>query len=72
MDSYVYEDLQELQEQHWWFRARREILSKVIHSLSLPANCDILEIGCGTGGKLLMLGGFGNVCGMEMNEEAVQ
>ena len=72
MDSYVYQDLQELQEQHWWFRARREILSEVIHSLALPANCDILEIGCGTGGNLSMLGGFGNVCGMEMHEEAAQ
>lgn len=72
MDNYVYQDLQALQEQHWWFKARREILSKVFRSLALPTNCDILEIGCGTGGNLMMLGDFGNVCGMEMHEEAVQ
>jgi SAM-dependent methyltransferase len=72
MDHYVYQDLQELQEQHWWFKARRELLSEVLNSLMIPSNSDILEIGCGTGGNLSMLSDFGNVCGMEMHEEAAQ
>lgn len=71
MDNYVYEDLRELQEKHWWFKARREILTTVLHDLSLPAGCDILEIGCGTGGNLAMLENFGQVYGMEMHDEAV-
>ena len=72
MDEYVYEDMRELQDKHWWFRARKEILTNVFGSLPLPEDCDILEIGCGTGGNLRMLGGFGRVSGMEMHEEAVQ
>lgn len=72
MDNYVYEDLREHQEEHWWFKARREILTVAIGDLGLPADADILEIGCGTGGNLEMLGRFGNVLGLEMHEEAVE
>jgi 2-polyprenyl-3-methyl-5-hydroxy-6-metoxy-1,4-benzoquinol methylase len=72
MDDYVYEDLRKHQEEHWWFKARREILSSVFGSLALPADAEILEIGCGTGGNLAMLGTFGHVSGIEMREEAVQ
>jgi len=72
MDNYVYEDLREHQEEHWWFRARREILMRVFGSLALPPEAEILEIGCGTGGNLAMLDRFGKVCGVEMHEEAVQ
>lgn len=72
MDNYVYEDMRELQDKHWWFRARRDILTNVISNLALPKNCDILEIGCGTGGNLQMLASFGNVSGLEMHDEAVQ
>jgi len=72
MDVFVYQDMRKLQEEHWWFRARREILTEVLEGLALPADADILEIGCGTGGNLLMLDGFGTVCGMEMHEEAAR
>ncbi|NQX88405.1 MAG: class I SAM-dependent methyltransferase [Halioglobus sp.] len=70
MDLYAYQDMRRLQEEHWWFKARREILSEVLSGLRLPRDADILEIGCGTGGNLLMLSRFGNVCGMEMHEES--
>lgn len=70
MDNDVYEDLREHQEEHWWFRARREILTQALRSLELPPDSEILEIGCGTGGNLAMLGSLGNVCGVEMHEEA--
>ncbi len=70
MDNDVYEDLREHQEAHWWFRARREILTRALRGLSLAPDSEILEIGCGTGGNLAMLAEFGNVCGVEMHEEA--
>lgn len=72
MDNYVYEDLREHQEEHWWFKARREILTRALRGLDLPPDSEILEIGCGTGGNLEMLGALGNVCGVEMHEEACQ
>jgi SAM-dependent methyltransferase len=55
------------QNEHWWFRARREILERVIGRLSLPAHPDLLEIGAGTGGNLAMLGRYGNLAAVEMD-----
>ena len=72
MDNHVYKDMAELQEHHWWFKARKEILGRVLHGIDLPENCEILEIGCGTGGNLSMLASLGTVYGMEMNKQAAQ
>jgi SAM-dependent methyltransferase len=70
MDENVYYDMTVLQEQHWWFKARREILHQSLQQLNLQTDCQILEIGCGTGGNMEMLAEFGSVVGMEMNEFA--
>ncbi len=56
---------------HWWFKGRREIISHIISEMDLRPNASILEIGCGTGGNLEMLSQFGNVSGMEMNNNAL-
>ena len=49
---------------HWWYRARREILQRVIER-RVGRVGRLLEIGCGTGSNLQMLRGFGNVEGIE-------
>jgi SAM-dependent methyltransferase len=71
MERVVYEQMVELDERHWWYRARREVLSALIARLAQPpAKCRILEIGCGTGHNLPMLGSFGHVDALELDEEA--
>jgi SAM-dependent methyltransferase len=61
----------ELDERHWWYRARREIIADLIRrEAKLPENAQILEIGCGTGHNLPMLSGFGHVEGLELDDEA--
>jgi len=71
MERIVYERMAELDSRHWWYRARREILGRLIERrLRLPADARILEIGCGTGHNLPMLGRFGQVDGIEIDEEA--
>lgn len=72
MNPDVYRDMAMIQEEHWWFAARREILAAVIERLPLPDRnvARILEIGCGTGGNLQMLGRFGQVRAVEGNNFA--
>lgn len=56
---------------HWWYRARREILSDYLKRWGgLPGDARILEIGCGTGHNLPMLAEFGEVDAIEIDETA--
>ena len=70
MDAKFYTQMAALEERHWWFVARRRILTRLLTSLSLPCNAQILDAGCGTGGNLPMLAGFGQVYAMELDERA--
>lgn len=70
MEREVYDRIREAEHDHWWFTARREILSDQIASLGLGPESRILEVGCGTGGNLAMLSQFGQVTAIEPDEEA--
>jgi SAM-dependent methyltransferase len=71
MDRAVYQRMAEHEGEHWWFSARRQILETLIGRLlgGRPAP-RLLEIGCGTGGNLPMLQGFGAVEAVEYDAEA--
>ncbi|MCY7398729.1 MAG: class I SAM-dependent methyltransferase [Sphingomonas bacterium] len=71
MDRAVFDRMAELDQQHWWFTARRRILSEVIRRVVRPpAKARILELGCGTGHNLDMLGAFGSVEASELDDHA--
>jgi SAM-dependent methyltransferase len=71
MERVVYRQMAELDERHWWYRARRRIIADLIRrEARLPTDAQILEIGCGTGHNLAMLSGFGHVEGLELDDEA--
>jgi 2-polyprenyl-3-methyl-5-hydroxy-6-metoxy-1,4-benzoquinol methylase len=71
MERIVYDRMAELDSRHWWYRARREILARVIETrVKPPPGARILEIGCGTGHNLEMLAGFGTVDAVEMDDAA--
>ena len=71
MERVVYRQMAELDQRHWWYRARREILAALIRrTIRLPAGAQLLEIGCGTGHNLAMLGEFGHVDALELDDEA--
>ena len=73
MDAQVYLRMAELDEHHWWFVARRQILRSLIErEVRPPKAAQILEIGCGTGHNLGMLGEFGRVEASELDEGARQ
>ncbi|MGF1574879.1 MAG: class I SAM-dependent methyltransferase [Cyanophyceae cyanobacterium] len=72
MDPKAYDQMAQVEDIHWWFVARRQILSRVIQSIQLPSQAQILEAGCGSGGNLAMLSAFGTISGMEMSDMARQ
>jgi SAM-dependent methyltransferase len=68
MERSVYDNMRAIEGQHWWFQARREILSDQLAQLRLPPHARLLEVGCGTGGNLAMLKRFGEVTAIEPDE----
>ena len=70
MERVVYDTMADLDQRHWWYKARRQVLAELIRRLAQPPpNAAILEIGCGTGHNLSMLGQFGHVDALELDDE---
>ena len=70
MDAAYYTEYAAAEDAHWWFVARRRILDRVLDTLKLPADADILEAGCGTGGNLAMLACHGRLRAFEIDDGA--
>jgi SAM-dependent methyltransferase len=71
MERIIYDRMAELDQLHWWYTARRRILSALIgREIKLPDNARILEIGCGTGHNVPMLRSFGAVDAVELDDDA--
>ena len=71
MDRIVYDRMAEHDSTHWWYTARRDVLHDYIARYAdLPKDARILEIGCGTGHNLPMLGQFGAVDAIEIDPAA--
>ena len=71
MDRIVYDRMAAHDSTHWWYRARRDILADYLtRYANLPQDARILEIGCGTGHNLAMLGRFGHVDAIEIDPAA--
>jgi SAM-dependent methyltransferase len=68
MERAVFDRMAELDQEHWWFLARRRILDRLIaRVVRPPENARVLEVGCGTGHNLAMLGRFGTVEACELD-----
>jgi len=72
MEESLYPLMRQLEDEHWWFVARREIIAALLTRLPLPAGADILEVGCGTGGNIPILKRFGTVTCVEQDESAAE
>src|SRR3954453_6741495 len=68
MERAVFDRMAELDQDHWWFLARRRILKRLIERVVRPPKkARILEIGCGTRHNLAMLKTFGRIEGSELD-----
>ncbi|MBI4635706.1 MAG: class I SAM-dependent methyltransferase [Candidatus Rokubacteria bacterium] len=72
METILYDQFYRIEEEHWWFVARREIiLDQLRRYAPFPTANDILDVGCGTGIMLQCLQGFGRVQGFDFSPEAL-
>lgn len=71
MERAVFDRMNELEAEHWWFVARRKVIAALIdRNLQHRDSASILEAGCGSGGNLQMLGQFGQVDAFEYDGPA--
>lgn len=62
-----------VEEQHWWFMARRHMVWSLIQELRLPTTASVLEIGCSGGPLLLQLrqAGYTHLTGIDVSSRAI-
>ncbi len=61
----------EIEERHWWFVARRQILGTIIDAVLEP-EATIVDVGCGTGANLAGLADRYNCVGIDASSEAIR
>ncbi|KQT87224.1 methyltransferase [Methylobacterium sp. Leaf466] len=71
MEQAVFARMASNEAEHWWFAGRRAILATLVARLiRLPERARILEVGCGSGGNLDLLAGFGRLDALEQDATA--
>src|ERR1700716_2555084 len=75
MEQHTYSIMYEVEGKHWWFAGRRRIIAgfvaEVCRNFSEPRP-RILDVGCGTGANLQMLGEFGDAEGVDVSADALE
>ena len=78
MQQHTYSIMYEVEGAHWWFVGRRRILESFVRRIcgDLKRELDverprILDVGCGTGANLEMLGQFGEAHGVDVSTDAL-
>jgi len=69
MDIEEIDKMYELEDNHWWFSAKRELIVNIVDSLK-PKN--ILDVGCGTGSLVSSLSKKYEVVGCEYSKAALR
>jgi SAM-dependent methyltransferase len=71
-DDDYFEMMARVAEQHWWYRARRRLLARLLAG-RLPAQGVALDVGCGTGETLTALesAGVGTALGTDLSPLAL-
>jgi len=72
MERSAYRQLAEIEDTHWWFVYRRNLIADLLERSGGMAGELALDIGCGTGGNLPFLQKYcANVCGIDLSEYAI-
>jgi SAM-dependent methyltransferase len=70
----AYGELHKLQEYHWWYVGARFVYRTLLDiAFGEPGGTKpMLEVGCGSGGNLALLGEFGPTVGIDVSWEALR
>jgi SAM-dependent methyltransferase len=61
-----------IEQDHWWFVARRQIVGRILRVIVPPnQNKTIIDVGCGTGGTIASLAGEYRCCGIDTMPDAI-
>jgi SAM-dependent methyltransferase len=83
MQQHTYAIMRRVEETHWWFAGRRQIIRSFLERLcrdlqtlrvdqgGVNSPLNILDVGCGTGANLEMLSEFGEAEGVDLSGEAL-
>ena len=76
-DPAFFKSLDQIEDRHFWFRARKRVVAAVIRDLTarLKHGFHVLELGCGNGGMLRLLKDCspgGTVVGMDLFAEGLR
>jgi SAM-dependent methyltransferase len=72
MDRLLELQTHELEDGHWWYRGRRRILDRLMRTLDLPPDAQILDAGCGSGRNMVDFASYGAVTGVEISDASVE
>jgi SAM-dependent methyltransferase len=62
----------EIEQKHWWFVARRQIIRRIVGEILQPSMASgILDVGCGTGGNIAELSADYRCIGIDTSAEAI-
>lgn len=74
MEADLYDQLWKIEQDHWWFQARRQIVRSLIGRYSddtVDGRLCVCDLGCGTGGNLAALADEHDVVGVEYSPQAL-
>lgn len=72
MNREYYLQMRRLEDRHWWFVARRNLICAALHRFGKTANPLVLDMGCGTGGTLDRLQEFSRPVGLDLEPLALE
>jgi len=66
-----YQSIFRSEEQNWWYKGRRSLITQILNNVSIRKNSTILDIGCGTGRNIMLFQKYGSPFGVDTSNTAI-